>query len=142
MWNQILIQYLDKCLCFSLPSVECCDLLSPTTLCFVFYRDLKPANILVTNTGQIKLADFGFAIQVIPCDLKCQVFGPKNLKNTTFCGTPCYMAPEILRCRGSYDALPTDIWSLYVACCFNKVESMFRLVKFVFYFVEVSHYFA
>ena len=85
--------------------------------CLFFCRDLKPANILITKTRQVKVADFGFAVRVLsqysPTH-KYRVFSSKQFKNTTFCGTPNYMAPEILKRRGPYDALPTDIWSLYV----------------------------
>jgi serine/threonine protein kinase len=51
----------------------------------LLFRDLKPENILLGNDGLIKLADFGFV---------------KNLKaherTFTFCGTPEYIAPEII----------------------------------------------
>lgn len=53
----------------------------------VVYRDLKPENVLLQADGYLKLIDFGFA---------------KNVpgKTYTFCGTPDYMAPEILRYAG------------------------------------------
>ena len=51
----------------------------------ILYRDLKPENVLIGNQGYIKLADFGF--------VKKQFFWERT---TTFCGTPEYMAPEII----------------------------------------------
>lgn len=63
----------------------------------VVYRDLKPENILIGEDGHIKLADFGFSKRV--------------LKATwTLCGTPEYIAPEIILNEGH--GLEVDFWSL------------------------------
>lgn len=53
----------------------------------IIYRDLKPENILLTREGHIRLTDFGFA-KVVP-EL-----------TWTLCGTPDYLAPEIVMSRG------------------------------------------
>ena len=61
----------------------------------VLYRDLKPENVLLTSSGHIKLSDFGFA--------KCL---SSSEKTYTLCGTPEYLAPEVIRLEGhsySYD---------------------------------------
>lgn len=52
----------------------------------VIYRDLKPENLLVTVNGYLKLADFGFAKRVMP-----------GAFAYTICGTPEYIAPEMVR---------------------------------------------
>ncbi|XP_028002142.2 serine/threonine-protein kinase MARK2-like [Eptesicus fuscus] len=67
----------------------------------IVHRDLKPDNILVDSDMTVKLADFGFSREV------------SNDKQSTFCGTICYSAPEILQ-RHTYDGRKTDVWSLGV----------------------------
>uniref|UniRef100_A0A1B6ET07 cAMP-dependent protein kinase n=1 Tax=Cuerna arida TaxID=1464854 RepID=A0A1B6ET07_9HEMI len=54
----------------------------------IVYRDLKPENILMDHTGYLKLADFGF----------CKLL--TNGRTYTLCGTPEYIAPEVLLSRG------------------------------------------
>lgn len=72
----------------------------------ILYRDLKPENILLDAKGHIKLIDFGFAKQL------------KNIKKDrayTNCGTPGYVAPEVLTGQGyNYKA---DIWSIGILIC-------------------------
>lgn len=65
----------------------------------VLYRDLKPENILLDNTGHVILTDFGLAKDVAPDE-----------KTNTFCGTPEYLAPEIVTGAGHDKAV--DWWSL------------------------------
>ena len=67
----------------------------------VVYRDLKPENILLDATGHIKLADFGLSKEGIHSAAE----GTKS-----FCGTPEYLAPEILDRTGHGTAV--DWWSL------------------------------
>uniref|UniRef100_A0A7S2Y4M6 Protein kinase domain-containing protein n=1 Tax=Entomoneis paludosa TaxID=265537 RepID=A0A7S2Y4M6_9STRA len=70
----------------------------------IAHRDLKPQNILLKSkesNADIKLADFGFA---------CRVHTPQSL--TTRCGTPTYVAPEILK-NIPYDQ-SSDMWSVGV----------------------------
>lgn len=68
----------------------------------VIYRDLKPENILLDYTGHIALCDFGL------CKLN---MGSKD-STSTFCGTPEYLAPELLLGQGYTKAV--DWWTLGV----------------------------
>ncbi|KAL3828676.1 hypothetical protein ACJIZ3_017478 [Penstemon smallii] len=68
----------------------------------VFHRDLKPENLLLDVAGNLKVSDFGLSA------LSQQV-RDDGLLHTT-CGTPNYVAPEVLNDRG-YDGETADLWS-------------------------------
>ncbi|XP_010454834.1 PREDICTED: CBL-interacting serine/threonine-protein kinase 25-like [Camelina sativa] len=68
----------------------------------VSHRDLKPENLLVDENGDLKVSDFGLSA------LPEQILQDGLLH--TQCGTPAYVAPEILRKKG-YDGAKVDIWS-------------------------------
>eukprot|EP00493_Phyllostaurus_siculus_P022067 UN22398 len=63
----------------------------------VVYRDMKPENLVLDDKGYLKVADFGFA---------------KKLENKAFtiCGTPDYLAPEIVTGKGH--GMGVDWWTL------------------------------
>lgn len=68
----------------------------------VFHRDLKLENVLLDAKGHIKITDFG--LSALP-----QHFREDGLLHTT-CGSPNYVAPEVLANRG-YEGAASDIWS-------------------------------
>lgn len=96
------------------------DALATAHLAGVIHRDIKPENLLITDNGQVKLADFGIA-RVPNADLT---------KEGQFLGTPCYAAPETLR-SGEYSE-QSDLFSfgavIYEAACgeraFPGIEAM------------------
>ena len=66
----------------------------------MIYRDLKPENILMDSKGHLKISDFGLS----------KILDSPDDKAYTLCGTPQYLAPEILKNKG-YDKT-VDWWSL------------------------------
>lgn len=71
----------------------------------IAHRDIKLENMLLDKrTGRLKLIDFGFAVQMKGKDHKLRFF----------CGTPSYMAPEIVMSR-EYSGFAIDVWALGVA---------------------------
>ena len=63
----------------------------------IIYRDLKPENLLFNAEGHIKIVDFGFAKQIVD-------------RTYTLCGTPEYLAPEVIRGEGA--GFASDWWAV------------------------------
>lgn len=76
----------------------CAEALSACDARDIVFRDLKPENMMVSAKGYVKVADFGLA--------------KKTLRTFTMCGTPEYLAPEIILCRGHNAG--ADWWALGV----------------------------
>lgn len=68
----------------------------------VFHRDLKPENLLLDANGMLKVSDFG--LSALPQQVR-----EDGLLHTT-CGTPNYVAPEVINNKG-YDGAKADLWS-------------------------------
>ncbi|GAB2291494.1 CBL-interacting serine/threonine-protein kinase 21 [Dionaea muscipula] len=65
----------------------------------VYHRDLKPQNLLLDSNGNLKISDFGLSTMRMPGALL-----------STACGSPSYVAPELLRNKG-YEGAAADIWA-------------------------------
>lgn len=63
------------------------------------HRDVKAGNILMNLGGEVQIADFGVSAQM-----------KKGIKQNTICGSPCWMAPEVMQEQGHDTS--ADIWSL------------------------------
>jgi len=93
----------------------------------IIYRDLKPENILLHQTGHICLTDFGLSKDL----------APMTDESHTFCGTPEYLAPEIIQKQGHGKAV--DWWSLGVLCYelstgqppfySSNLHTMYRMIR-------------
>jgi len=66
----------------------------------IVYRDLKPENVVLDGEGHIQVTDFGLAKKDVT----------NNTLTHTFCGTPEYLAPEVIKGKGH--SKPVDWWSL------------------------------
>ncbi|KAI4332543.1 hypothetical protein L6164_017444 [Bauhinia variegata] len=68
----------------------------------VYHRDLKPENLLLDENGNLKVSDFG--LSAVSDQIR------QDGLFHTFCGTPAYVAPEVLGRKG-YDGVKVDLWS-------------------------------
>ncbi|XP_028768873.1 CBL-interacting serine/threonine-protein kinase 10-like isoform X1 [Neltuma alba] len=68
----------------------------------VYHRDIKPENLLLDENGDLKVSDFGLSALA-------ESKREDGLLHTT-CGTPAYVAPEVIKRKG-YDGAKADVWS-------------------------------
>lgn len=106
----------------------------------VIHRDLKPGNIFLDQDMKIKLGDFGLCDQLVYECVRCSLS----------CGTPNYIAPEVLDVPSHGYHYPVDVWSLGViiyvwavgrpAFETSNVRTTYnRIRNAIFYFPEKSH---
>lgn len=98
----------QKTKCFEVKTVACFirDLISAVYFLHnmdppIVHRDIKPENVLLQNDGKLKLTDFGWSNYI-----------DENESRNTYCGTPVYLAPEMIREIGHDEHL--DIWCIGV----------------------------
>lgn len=100
----------------------------------VAHRDLKPENLLLDDKDNLKITDFGLS------NFQQMAAGGDQALLQTVCGTPNYMAPEVLEDQG-YCGFKADIWTsgviLYVMCAgalpfdddSENLNALFRLIQ-------------
>ena len=90
-------------LCESLAKKIFIQLLNGIVYCHnknISHRDIKMENILITKEGYVKIIDFGFSLCIT-----------NDEKLKSFCGTPSYMAPEIVA-KKDYSGKQADVWAM------------------------------
>jgi len=91
-----------------------CQLVEGVEYCHklgVCHRDLKPENLLLDGQGNLKISDFGLSSLYVG-DADMDGTSRTEILHTT-CGTPNYVAPEVLADKG-YDGKKADVWSIGV----------------------------
>ena len=105
--------------CLSLPevrryTVQICGAVKYLHTRNVIHRDLKMGNLFLDKNMNIKLGDFGLAAILITEEEYQGTYTAALSRRRTMCGTPNYIAPEILEKRKNGHDHKVDIWSIGV----------------------------
>jgi serine/threonine protein kinase len=79
----------------------------------VIHRDIKPSNLMLTASGELKIADFGVAEFLDKYELEDSV--------TRTTGSPAFQAPEIAKGEDGYSGMKVDVWALGVTAYYLLV---------------------
>jgi len=93
-------------------AIQCADALTAAHERGILHGDIKPENVMLTDSGQVKLLDFGVARRLAAAGVTNTATTQALSSFASVGGTPSYMAPEVL--MGSLPDFPADIFSLGV----------------------------
>lgn len=118
--NGSVMDMVKKRRCLSLPevrryTVQLCGAIKYMHTRNVIHRDLKMGNLFLDHDMNLKIGDFGLAaVLVSPEEYQKGLYEHAKSRRTTLCGTPNYIAPEILeKGKGGHD-YKVDIWAIGV----------------------------
>lgn len=119
--NGSVMDMVKKRRCLTLPevrrlTVQLCGAIKYMHARNVIHRDLKMGNLFLDHDMNLKIGDFGLAAVLVSKHEYQGLYDPKS-RRTTLCGTPNYIAPEILEKgkggKGGHD-YKVDIWAIGV----------------------------
>ena len=117
--NGSVMDLVKKRKCLTLPevrrlTVQLCGAIKYMHTRSVIHRDLKMGNLFLDHDMNLKIGDFGLAAVLVSKDEYEGMFDYARSRRTTLCGTPNYIAPEILeKGKGGHDH-KVDIWAIGV----------------------------